>query len=107
MGSCFASYLVIPKGLNFSGRSKLRSRGEKAGKLSPSAAVVDFFRRSSSIFWRASYPPCEAPEAWLFAWPRPLRLPPPQALLLALWLELPPSLPPPSGSLPPLPAGAR
>jgi hypothetical protein len=53
-GSCFASYLVIPKGLNLSGRSKLRSRGEKAGKQSPSPAVVDFFRRSSSIFWRAS-----------------------------------------------------
>jgi hypothetical protein len=42
---------VIPKGLNLSGRSKLRSRGEKAGKPSPSAVVVDFFRRSSSIFW--------------------------------------------------------
>jgi hypothetical protein len=46
--------LVIPKGLNLSGRSKLRSRGEKAGKPSLSPAVVDFFRRSSSIFWRAS-----------------------------------------------------
>jgi hypothetical protein len=41
---------VIPKGLNLSGRSKLRSRGEKAGKLSLSPAVVDFFRRNSSIF---------------------------------------------------------
>jgi hypothetical protein len=38
---------VIPKGLNLSGRSKLRSQGEKAGKPSPSAAVVDFFCRSS------------------------------------------------------------
>jgi hypothetical protein len=54
MGSCFASYLVIPKGLNLSGRSKLRSRGEKAGKPSLSPAVADFFRRSSSIFWWAS-----------------------------------------------------
>jgi hypothetical protein len=43
-----------PKGLNLSGRSKLRSRCEKAGKPSPSPAVVDFFRHSSSIFWRAS-----------------------------------------------------
>jgi hypothetical protein len=50
MGSCFASYLVIPKGLNLLGRSKLRSRGEKAGKPSLSPAVADFFRRSSSIF---------------------------------------------------------
>jgi hypothetical protein len=33
---------------------KLRSRGEKAGKPSPSAAVDDFFCRSSSILWRAS-----------------------------------------------------
>jgi hypothetical protein len=48
-GSCFASYLVIPKGLNLSGRSKLRSQGEKAGKPSLSPAVVDFFHRSSSI----------------------------------------------------------
>jgi hypothetical protein len=71
MGSCFASYLVIPSGLNLSGRSKLRSRGEKAGKSSLSPTVVDFYRRSSSIFWRASKPPCEAPEAWLFAWPQP------------------------------------
>jgi hypothetical protein len=54
VGSCFASYLVIPKGLNLSGWSKLRSRGEKAGKPSLSPAVADFFRRSSSIFWRAS-----------------------------------------------------
>jgi hypothetical protein len=107
MGSCFASYLVIPRGLNLSGRSKLRSRGEKAGKPSLSPAVVDFFRRSSSIFWRASYPPCEAPEAWMFVWPQPPRLPPPPALLLAPWLELPSSLPPPSGSRPPPPAGAR
>jgi hypothetical protein len=53
MGSCFVSYLVIPKGLNLSGRSKLRSRGEKAGKPSLSPVVVDFFRHSSSIFWRA------------------------------------------------------
>jgi hypothetical protein len=50
----FTSYLVIPKGLNLSGRSKMRSRGEKVGKLSLSPAVADFFRRSSSIFWRAS-----------------------------------------------------
>jgi hypothetical protein len=50
MGSCFASYLVIPKGLNLSGRSKLQSRGEKAGKPSFSPAVEDFFCRSSSIF---------------------------------------------------------
>jgi hypothetical protein len=53
MGSYFASYLVIPKGLNLSGRSKLRSRSEKAGKPSLSPAVADFFHRSSSIFWRA------------------------------------------------------
>jgi hypothetical protein len=50
MGSYFASYMVIPKGLNLSGRSKLRSRGEKAGKLSLSLAVADFLHRSSSIF---------------------------------------------------------
>jgi hypothetical protein len=37
-----------------SGRSKLRSRRKKAGKPSLSPAVADFFRRSSSIFWRAS-----------------------------------------------------
>jgi hypothetical protein len=37
MGSCFASYLVIPRGLNLSGRSKLRSQGEKA------EAVVDAY----------------------------------------------------------------
>jgi hypothetical protein len=43
-------YLVIPKGLNLSGRSKLQSRGEKAGKPSLLPAVVNFFRRSSSIF---------------------------------------------------------
>jgi hypothetical protein len=36
------------------GRSKLRSRGKKARKPSLSPAVVDFFRRNSSIFWRAS-----------------------------------------------------
>jgi hypothetical protein len=71
MGFCLASYLVIPRGLNLSGRSKLRSRGEKAGKPSLSPTVADFFRRSSSIFWRASKPPYEAPKAWLFAWPRP------------------------------------
>jgi hypothetical protein len=43
-----------PRGLNLSGRSKLRSRGEKAEKPSLSPAVANFFRRSSSIFWRAS-----------------------------------------------------
>jgi hypothetical protein len=48
------SYLVISRGLNLSGRSKLRSRGEKVGKPSLSPTVADFFRRSSSIFWRAS-----------------------------------------------------
>jgi hypothetical protein len=98
MGSCFALYLVIPRGLNLFGRSKLRSRGEKAGKPSLSPVVADFFRRSSTIFWWASKPPYEAPEAWLFAWCRPPRSPPPPALLLASWLELPPSLPPPPGS---------
>jgi hypothetical protein len=40
----------------------------------------------------------ESLETWLFAWPRPPRSPPPPALLLAPWLELPPSLPPPPGS---------
>jgi hypothetical protein len=40
--------------LNLSGRSKLRSQGEKAGKPSLSPAVADFFRRSFSVFWRAS-----------------------------------------------------
>jgi hypothetical protein len=54
MGSYFASYLVIPRGLNLSGRSKLRSRGEKAGKPSLLPAVADFFRHNSMIFWRAS-----------------------------------------------------
>jgi hypothetical protein len=54
MGSCFTSYLVIPRGLDLSGRSKLRSRGEKAGKPSLSPAVANFFRLSSSIFWRVS-----------------------------------------------------
>jgi hypothetical protein len=29
--SCFVSYLVILRGLNFSGRSRLRSREDKAG----------------------------------------------------------------------------
>jgi hypothetical protein len=43
-----------PQRLELVGRSKLRSRGEKAGKPSLSPAVADFFRRSSSIFWRAS-----------------------------------------------------
>jgi hypothetical protein len=32
----------------------LRSRGEKVGKPSLSPVVANFFRRSSSIFWRAS-----------------------------------------------------
>jgi hypothetical protein len=41
---------VIPKGLNLSGRSKLRSRGGKAGKPALSPAVADFFRCNSSIF---------------------------------------------------------
>jgi hypothetical protein len=92
------SYLVIPRGLNFSGRSRLRSRAEKAGKPSLSPAVEDFLRQSSSIFWWASKLPREAPEAWLFAWPRPPESPPPPALLPAPWLELPPSLPPLLGS---------
>jgi hypothetical protein len=48
------SYLVIPRGLNFSGRRRLRSRVEKAGKPSLSLDVEAFLRRSSSIFWRAS-----------------------------------------------------
>jgi hypothetical protein len=46
--------LVIPKGLNFSGRRRLRSRAEKAGKLSLSLDVEAFLRRSSSIPWQAS-----------------------------------------------------
>jgi hypothetical protein len=51
------------RGLNFSGNS----RAEKAGKPSLLLDVEAFLRRSSSIFWRASKPPCEAPEVWLFA----------------------------------------
>jgi hypothetical protein len=70
----------------------------EAGKPSLSPTVADFFRRSSPIFWQASKPPCEALETWLFVWPRPPRSPPPPALLLAPWLELPPLLPPPPGS---------
>jgi hypothetical protein len=46
--------LSDPQGLELVGKIKLRSRGEKEGKPSLSPAVADFFRRSSSIFWRAS-----------------------------------------------------
>jgi hypothetical protein len=42
------------RGLNFSGRRRLRSRAEKAGKPSLSPDVEAFLRRSSSIFWWVS-----------------------------------------------------
>jgi hypothetical protein len=53
LGVIVAASVLDREGLNLSGRSKLRSRGEKAEKPSLSPAVVDFFRRSSSIFWQA------------------------------------------------------
>jgi hypothetical protein len=40
--------------LNFSGRSRLRSRAEKAGKPSFLLVVEDFLHRISSILRRAS-----------------------------------------------------
>jgi hypothetical protein len=40
-----------PSGLNFSGRSRLRSRAERAGK--PSFSSADLLRRISSILRRA------------------------------------------------------
>jgi hypothetical protein len=43
-----------PRGLNFSGRSRLRSRAEKVGKPSFSPAMEDFLRRISSILRRVS-----------------------------------------------------
>jgi hypothetical protein len=46
-----------PRGLNFSGRSRLRSRAEKAGKPSFSAAVEGFLCRISSILRRAFVTP--------------------------------------------------
>jgi hypothetical protein len=42
--------LVIPRGLNFSGRRRLRSPAEKAGKPSLSPDIEAFLRRSSLIF---------------------------------------------------------